>query len=30
MSQFIPLAHASRVSAEREIDSLWRPAALAA
>jgi FMN-dependent NADH-azoreductase len=30
MTEFIPLARESRDNAEREIDTLWRPAALAA
>jgi len=30
MSEFIPLAHKSRADAERAVDELWRPAAIAA
>jgi FMN-dependent NADH-azoreductase len=30
MSEFIPLARKSRADAERAVDELWRPAAMAA
>ena len=30
MSEFIPLAGKSRADAERAVDELWRPAAMAA
>ena len=30
MSEFVPLARKSRADAERAVDELWRPAAIAA